>query len=287
MSQYYNSRRTKYLFDPKSKDPYRFSRSKIDLFVQCPRCFYLDQRMGVGRPSSFPLTLNNAVDELMKKEFDAYRMTKSAHPIMDAHGINAVPFDDPRMEEWRDAFKRGISFHDTENNFILRGGVDDVWVNPAGELIIVDYKATSSKNEVTLDDAWKITYKRQMEIYQWLFRQNGFTVSDTGYFVYVNALTDKQALDGKLEFESIVIPYAGSTNWIPEVISNIKKCLMSNEIPPQTKDCDYCSYIDSIRAVLTEQAAKKISPQPISGRIDTQKKTVKKKLPETSTDTLF
>jgi len=243
--------------------------------------------MGVGRPSSFPLTLNNAVDELMKKEFDVHRTNASIHPIMDRYKIDAVPFNDPRMEEWRDALKRGISYHDKENNFILRGGVDDVWVNPAGELIIVDYKATSSKNEVTLDDEWKITYKRQMEIYQWLFRQNGFTVSDTGYFVYVNALTDKKALDGKLEFEATVIPYHGSTEWIPEVISNIKKSLMDGEIPPQTKDCDYCSYIDSMRAVLREQAAKKISSKSDVESLVIMKKTVKKKLPEVVTDTLF
>jgi len=243
--------------------------------------------MGVGRPSSFPLTLNNAVDELMKKEFDTYRTAQSAHPIMDAYKIDAVPFNDPRMEEWRDAMKRGISFHDKENNFLLRGGVDDVWVNPAGELIIVDYKATSSKNEVTLDDEWKITYKRQMEIYQWLFRQNGFTVSDTGYFVYMNALTDKKALDGKLEFEATVIPYHGSTEWIPEVISDIKKCLVDDEIPPQTKDCDYCSYIDSMRAVLREQAAKKISSKSDVESLVIMKKTAKKKLPEVVTNTLF
>jgi hypothetical protein len=223
----------------------------------------------------------------MKKEFDLHRVTGTAHPIMDKYKIDAVPFNDPRMEEWRDAMKRGISFYDKENNFLLRGGVDDVWVNPAGELIIVDYKATSSKNEVTLDDEWKIVYKRQMEIYQWLFRQNGFLVSNTGYFVYVNALTDKKALDGKLEFEATVIPYSGSTEWIPEVISNIKKCLVGDEIPPQTKDCDYCSYIDSMRTVLREQAAKKISLKSNVEPFVITKKTTKKKLPEVVTETLF
>jgi len=288
MSKYYNSRRTKYLFNPTSKEPFRFSRSKIDLFVQCPRCFYLDQRLGVGRPSSFPLTLNNAVDELMKKEFDVHRVAKSAHPIMDEYGIDAVPFNDPRMEEWRDALRRGISYHDTKLNVILRGGVDDVWVNPAGELIIVDYKATSSKNEVTLDDEWKIQYKRQMEIYQWLFRQNGFTVSDTGYFVYVNALTDKKALDKKLEFDVTVIPYSGSTDWIAAVITNIKKCLMDDRIPKSGKDCDYCSYIDSMGAVLKEQAVKNGStkkiPEPV---LPTKKKASSQKISESITDTLF
>ena len=35
--------------------------------------------------------------------------------------------------------------------------------------------------------------KRQMEIYQWLLRKNGFKVSDTGYFVYANGITDARS----------------------------------------------------------------------------------------------
>lgn len=257
MSKYYNSRRTRFLFDPKSTQPFRLSRSKIDLFVQCKRCFYLDVRMGVGRPSSFPLTLNNAVDALLKKEFDVHRVAKSTHPLMKEYGIDAVPLLDPRMEEWRDALKRGIAYHDKDTNFIIRGGVDDVWINAEGELIIVDYKATSKEEEITLDDEWKIQYKRQMEIYQWLFKQNGFKVSDTGYFVYVNGKTDREALDGKLEFDTTIIPYTGNTDWIPAVITNMKQCLIDERIPQYTPGCDYCSYIESLGDVLRENAGKK------------------------------
>lgn len=254
MSQYYNSRRTKNLFSPGSTEPFRLSRSKIDLFVQCPRCFYFDLRLGVGRPASFPLTLNNAVDLLLKKEFDIHRVDKTKHPLMDTYGIDAVPLDDPRMDEWRDALRRGISFHHKESNLILRGGVDDVWVNPDNELIIVDYKATSKDEEITLDDEWKIQYKRQMEIYQWLFEQNGFKVSKTGYFVYVNGKTDKKALDGKLEFDVTIIPYVGNTEWVEKVLIQAKKCLADNRIPKAGKDCDYCSYIQSIGEVMREHA---------------------------------
>jgi len=256
MPGYY--RRTKYLFNPKSKEPHRLSRSKIDLFVQCPRCFYFEQRLGVPRPSSFPLTLNNAVDALMKKEFDIHRVKKTTHPLMDKYGIDAVPFDDERMEEWRDAMKRGISFLHEKTNLVFRGGVDDVWVKPDGELIIVDYKATSKEEEITLDDEWKQQYKRQMEIYQWLFRQNGFKVSDTGYFVYVNGKTDRKAFDGKLEFDVTIIPHVGKTGWIEGVVTDLHACLISDELPPVNDECDYCAYVKTHRAVLAERSAQKL-----------------------------
>ncbi|MEK7077575.1 MAG: hypothetical protein AAB928_00560, partial [Patescibacteria group bacterium] len=70
MSQYYNPRRSRNLFNPDSKTPFRLSRSKIDLFLNCPRCFYLDRRLGVAQPPGYPFALNSAVDKLLKKEFD-------------------------------------------------------------------------------------------------------------------------------------------------------------------------------------------------------------------------
>jgi CRISPR/Cas system-associated exonuclease Cas4 (RecB family) len=249
MSKFYNSQRTKGLFDPTSEEPFTLSRSKVDLFVQCPRCFYLDVRMGVGRPPGFPFALNNAVDHLLKKEFDIHRVNKTAHPLMTEYGVDALPLIDKRLDEWRDALKRGISYHHPDSNLILRGGVDDVWVNPKGELIVVDYKATSKEEVITLNDPWKVQYKRQMEIYQWLFEQNGFVVSPVGYFVYVNGKTDREAFDGKLEFDVTLLPYEGKTDWIPRVLLNIRQCLEDERIPRFTKECDYCSYVEAVEKV--------------------------------------
>jgi hypothetical protein len=143
MSQYYTPRKTKGLYVPASQEPFRLSRSKVDLFIECPRCFYFDRRLGVGRPPGYPFSLNAAVDHLLKKEFDGHRAKGSAHPLMKAYGIDAVPFAHPKMEEWRDALRRGVTSLHEPTNFLVCGGVDDIWVNPAGELIVVDYKATS------------------------------------------------------------------------------------------------------------------------------------------------
>jgi len=76
--------------------------------------------------------------------------------------------------------------------------------------MVVDYKATSSETKPTLDAEYRQAYKRQMEIYQWLLRQNGFKVSDTGYFVYANGKKDLDSFDNKLEFEVDLLSYEGS-----------------------------------------------------------------------------
>jgi len=200
----------------------------------------------VGRPPGFPFNLNSAVDALLKKEFDIHRARKTSHPLMKEYGIDAIPFEHEKIEEWRDSLRRGIRYLHEKTNLLVTGGVDDVWVNTAGELIVVDYKATSKNGEVSLDAKWQIGYKRQMEVYQWLFRQNGFTVAKTGYFVYCNGDADKEAFDGKLEFDIKVLPYEGNDSWVETALTNALECLMSNETPRSSDDCDYCRYVVAV-----------------------------------------
>lgn len=242
MSKYYNPNRTRNLYDANSSELFRLSRSKIDLFLNCPRCFYLDRRLGVAQPPGYPFSLNSAVDKLLKKEFDIHRANGTAHPLMKTYGIDAIPLAHERIDEWRDSLRAGITFKIKNENIVVTGGVDDVWVDPIGQLIIVDYKATSKDAEVTLDADWQIGYKRQMEIYQWLFRQNGFTVSPVGYFVYCNGNTDPAAFDGKLEFDIKVIPYEGNTDWVEGTILDAIKCLKGEDLPNSGEDCDFCKY---------------------------------------------
>ncbi|MBX4210995.1 PD-(D/E)XK nuclease family protein [Candidatus Parcubacteria bacterium] len=248
MSDYYSSRRTRNLFNPKSSEPFRLSRSKIDLFLECPRCFYIDRRLGVARPAGFPFNLNSAVDHLLKKEFDVHRAEGTPHPLMDTYGIDAVPFKHKDIDTWRENFV-GVQYLHKNTNFLITGAVDDVWVNKKEELIVVDYKATSKDSEINLDAEWQDGYKRQMEVYQWLLRQNGFKVSDTGYFVYANGKRDRKAFDGRLEFDVTIIPYTGSSNWINSTLLKIHASLNNNAIPESKKTCDYCSYINSVADV--------------------------------------
>ncbi len=242
MSQYYNPNRKRNLFAPQSTEPYRLSRSKIDLFLNCPRCFYLDRRLGVGQPPGYPFNLNSAVDRLLKKEFDAHRIQGKAHPLMEQFRIDAVPFAHEKMDEWRDSLHKGVTHLHQPTNFLVTGGVDDIWVKPNGELIVVDYKATSKESEVTLDAEWQIGYKRQMEFYQWLLRRNGFSVSSVGYFVYCNGDSARDGFNGKLHFDVKVIPYDGDDSWVESTLVRAKDCLESDYIPITGVDCDYCKY---------------------------------------------
>lgn len=236
--------------------PYKVSRSKIELFVQCPRCFWLDARHKIKRPDSPPFNINKAIDELFKKEFDSYRIKGKPHPMMLEHKLKAVPFAHDKLNEWRETFV-GVQFLHEPTNLLVFGAPDDLWVTDDGQIIVVDYKATAKDKEVSIDADWQISYKRQLEVYQWLLRQNGLKVQDTGYFVYANGRSDLDAFNNKVEFRTKLIPYTGSDAWIEDVLMKMKAC-MDGDMPPVGDSimggaCDFCTYARQ-RAELTLKA---------------------------------
>lgn len=228
---------------------WKLSRSKIDLFIECPRCFYLDNKLGVKRPPGFPFNLNTAVDHLLKAEFDEHRAHGESHPLIEKYGVDAKPVAHDQLNVWRENFE-GVQYAHPETNMLISGAIDDLWINSKGDYLVVDYKSTSKAEDiVALDKAWQDGYKRQMEVYQWLLRKNGLTVSDTGYFVYCNGKTDRAAFDGKLEFNITLIPYTGSDKWIEGTLKKIHTCLNQNQIPESSDHCDYCRYKTAVKAV--------------------------------------
>ena len=245
-------------FKPGQAAAFKVSRSKIELFKQCQRCFWLDVRLKIKRPDGPPFNINKAIDGLLKKEFDVYRAKGEAHPMMLDNQIKAIPFAHEKLDDWRENFV-GVQFLHAPTNLLVFGAVDDLWVTDDGTIIVVDYKATAKDREVGIDSGWQISYKRQMEVYQWLLRQNGFKVSDTGYFVYANGRLDLDGFNDRVEFKTKVIPYTGSDAWVGPALEEMKACMLS-DMPPvgdhiMGGECIYCAYARE-RTKLTLQALK-------------------------------
>lgn len=228
-------------YNPQEIKPFKLSRSKIELFCECPFCFYMDRKLGVSQPSGLPFNLNSAVDHLLKKEFDLYREKREVHPLMLEHKIDALPFQHEKLDDWRKN-QKGITYLHEPTQFLISGAVDEIWVNKIGELIIVDFKATSKSTEVTLDADWQLSYKRQMEVYQWLFRKNDFKVSNIGYFLYCNGKKDRPFFGNCLEFDISILPYQGDDSWVDFKLIEIHAVLSESQPPASHNSCNLCNY---------------------------------------------
>lgn len=227
----------------------KLSRSKIELFSECPRCFWLEMKQGIKRPQPAPYTINNAVDYLLKQEFDIHREKGMPHPVMKKNKIDAVPYQTPEIHKWRQNFT-GVQYHHKPTDFLVYGAVDDVWINPEGELIVVDYKATGANQHQIYD-----SYRRQMEVYQWLLRMNGFKVSDVGYFVFArvnkgSGFGNDQVLQAGLgqavlSFDLFVEPLEGDDSWLPAVLIRARETFDLSKAPSASGACQYCRYRES------------------------------------------
>jgi hypothetical protein len=238
------------IYQKGTNETFKISRSKLNNFIDCPRCFYLERVKGLKDPGMPGWALNTAVDELLKKEFDHYRKIQKSHPFILKNKLNFIPFQHEKIDYWRDALRGGIAFTDTDTNLEIHGGVDDIWFNPDNnELIVVDYKA-QSKNETVetetyLENQYHQSYKVQMDIYVYILRQMKFTVSDTAYFLVCNGLKTPDKFDATLHFDLTLVPYKTNDSWVKNKIIDMKKTLESKDIPEINKFCEKCLYLDA------------------------------------------
>ena len=223
----------------------KLSRSSIEQYLNCKRCFILMYKYKV-RLNTLPFTLNTAVDNLCKNEFDYYREKQEPHPLFLENDIDAVPFKHEEMDKWRNNFQ-GISYYDSDTDVHFYGAVDDVWVKPNGELILSDVKSTS-KNNFDWEETWNKYeypkgYRRQLEMYQWLFRKNGFKVSDTAYLVYFNGLKNEPMFNQTLKFELHLIKLDCNDSWVSKTIIEAKNLMDQDIYPDGSFGCDTCRYL--------------------------------------------
>ena len=68
------------LYDPLKSEPYELSRYRIENFIKCPACFYLQQVVGVKFPSIPGYNINEATGVLLKRDFYAHRNAGTCHP---------------------------------------------------------------------------------------------------------------------------------------------------------------------------------------------------------------
>jgi hypothetical protein len=177
----------------------------------------------------------------MKAEFDTYRAAGRPHPLFESAGIDAVPFVHAELDRWRHNFT-GVRWKDEATGWTLFGAIDDLWLAASGELIVADYKATA-RAEVPTTGRLYPSYQRQMDVYQFLVRRQGFEVSNRGWFVYANGDARIGLFDGVLRFSTTMVPYDGDDAWVLDAFRRAVTTVLAPGIPAPGEDCNYCNYV--------------------------------------------
>jgi hypothetical protein len=220
----------------------QLSRSKLDLFLECPRCFYAEVAENTPRVSGPPFSLNLAVDRLLKSEFDQHRAAGTPHPLFASVGLDAIPFSHVELEKWRANFT-GVRWTDPESGWTLFGAVDDVWIAPDERLIVADYKATAKERDVTAADIYP-GYRKQLEVYQFLLGRQGFDVDRRGWLVYANGRGNLPKFDDALLFRMTMLPHDGDSSWVLPTFHAAVGLIEGGSRPEAATGCKWCQYVE-------------------------------------------
>ena len=253
-------------YQPQKIEPYELSRSRIESWLKCEGCFWLDRVRGVKFPSFPPFNINSLTDKLLKREFDEYRGKTPIPWITEQGWPNLIPYDHANLENWTDSLHFGSSpdkfntIH-KETNILFGGGIDDMMINRDTEKIhLVDFKSTAQLGEnpspINLEGKWKQGYKRQMDMYLWIGKRKGLPMSNDCFFLYVDG--KHEGLTGmglgktslpKLEFTPSWIHYAANDEWVEPTLFRVKETLHKEECPSHDSDCEYALFLNGVKSL--------------------------------------
>jgi len=219
----------------------KISPSTINLFKDCPRCFYLHLIKNIKRPQGIFPSLPGGMDKILKEHFDRF-MEKGQLPPELREGECAknkckLYNDKENLKIWRNNFK-GIQYLHKKSNILVRGAVDNL-LEKDGKLIVLDYKTRG----YPLKEDTHEHYITQMDIYNFLLRKNGYKTEDYTYllFYYPNKVTET----GEVIFDTKLIKIKTSVKRAEKVINDAIDVLLSDKEPKASEGCEYCKLRDS------------------------------------------
>lgn len=164
---------------PTTKDgKIRLSPSALNVFLECPKCFWLEYGKGVSRPRGpFP-SLPGGMDILIKKYFDKYRAVGKLPPELQGQVTGALLPDVEVLKKWR-SWRSGLSYYEKQLDAILVGALDDCLVDN-GYYIPVDYKTRG----FDVVEGGESFYQNQMNCYCFLLEANQLPQPHYAYLVY-------------------------------------------------------------------------------------------------------
>lgn len=243
----------KKLYVKNNLSPFGISRSKIDLFFDCKRCFYLDQRFGIKRPHGTALVINNFVVNNFKTILNKYRQSQSILPESSLIGKKLIPSNHHLLPSWNDQFK-GIYYVDKKTNFKIKANLDDVWeCSNLRDNYPVIIKSTSRRKDISSESIWP-GYWKQLSLYAYLLSKNSLKIGDKGILVYLNTAVKIQNNQKEIDFDILIFERKLDFSWIEPSLDKIFNVLNSDYVPEENSFCKFCRYQKSIQSILDEKS---------------------------------
>ncbi len=216
--------------------PFKLSPSTLSLFSECPRCFWLAFRKDVKRPAGIFPSLPSGMDSVLKQHFDSYMEKGELPPELKGIDDGTISlFDDAeKLKVWRSNFK-GIQWKD-ENGNILKGAIDNL-LKKGEKLIVLDFKTRG----FPLKEDTAGHYQNQLNLYNLLFRKNGYRTEDYAYLLFYHPTAVNKS--GEVIFKTDLVRMEIDTAAAEELFNSALRVLESDEVPSPGDECEYCKWL--------------------------------------------
>jgi len=215
------------------------SSSRLSLFVECPRCFWLDVNAGIRRPDTVFPSLPAGLDAQFKRYFDLFRAAGALPPEVRGKVPGRLFDDVETLKRWRD-WKRGIRYTPSWAEVELMGALDECLVDDDGFLYPMDYKTRGYAPKAETH----AFYQDQMNLYTLLLEGNGHRTKRLAYLLYFHPVEVRER--GLVQFEvsvqELTTDPAGAECLVKEALG-----ALGGPVPASAVSCGFCAWSRLLR----------------------------------------
>ncbi|MCX5657477.1 MAG: hypothetical protein NTZ48_04540, partial [Candidatus Omnitrophica bacterium] len=147
----------------------RLSPSALNLFLDCPRCFWLEKVKGIKRPRGIFPSLPGGMDSVIKVYFDRYRIKGELPPEIKGKVEGKLIPEEKTLKKWRSWRSTDLCYEDKAINASLSGALDDCLIEE-GFYIPLDYKTRGYE----LKEGSENYYQVQLDCYCLMLESKGY-----------------------------------------------------------------------------------------------------------------
>ena len=211
------------------------SPSKLNLFQECPLCFWLEEVKEIHRPKGPFSSLPSGMDLLIKKYFDKYRVKEEMPPEIEGKVQGKLLQDQSLLGQWRKPYKdTHPQCFDKEDKAVLFGALDECFID--GEFYIpVDYKTRG----FGLKEDSLSYYQTQLDCYTLMLEAEGYKHLSFGYLIYY--IPEEVKEQGMVKFSVEAKKLTTSPKRGREIFRRAVKLLRGAK-PASHSGCKFCSW---------------------------------------------
>ncbi len=210
--------------------PIKLSPSSLNLFLECPRCFWLYLNKDIKRPGPPVATIATGLDRVVKDYLNLCRGKNILPSFLEGKIPGKLMVDFPK--------KGWFDFTDAKLNSRLGGYLDECIKLNDNHYAVLDHKTRGSAPQGVHK-----AYQLQMDVYTFLLEANQYPTKRLAYIVYY---IPKRIVSGSdFQFEVLIKEVNTDPKRAQDVFYKAIEALRS-DIPAAGNDCEFCKWTTTI-----------------------------------------